>query len=57
VQDAPSKQIWRLMEQVFDSSRWMFGEFDMRVGGLVEHREQRPWPECLVYFPKRAEGV
>jgi hypothetical protein len=57
VQDTPTKQIWNLMDKVIQASRWMFEEQDTRVVGLVEHREQRPWPESIVHFPKKGESV
>ena len=56
VRDTPTKQIWTLVAEVIKESRWMFGKQHMRVGGLVEHREQRPWPETIVYFPKKEES-
>lgn len=57
VQDPPTRQTWKLMQKVVNSSRWMFGESHMRIGGFVDHTEQRPWPECLLYFPRKAEGI
>lgn len=57
VQDAPMKRTVKLMEEVIDASRWMFDRSHMRVGGLVEHEEYRPWPEYLAHFPKKAAGT